>query len=160
MEKKKSIKDTLEELKMMRKASKERQKGKNTTSEDIKSRMEKREMNKAKEDLKAAKKGGKKYGSKAMGAKDTARNFAGDGEGQGYMPATKIPSKDYSKKPTTNSADQYKAKKESPKKTPRRSPAAGREDMMSRQRRQEIMDREERKRKNDKEKGGSNVVGS
>ena len=53
MEKRKTIKDTLEELKMMRKASKERQEGKNTTSEDIKSRMEKREMNKAKEDLKA-----------------------------------------------------------------------------------------------------------
>ena len=164
MEKRKTIKDTLEELKMMRKASKERQEGKNTTSEDIKSRMEKREMNKAKEDLKAAKRGGRKYGGKAMGAKDTARNFAGDGEGQGYTPATKIPSKDYSKKPTTNSADQYKPKKskpkeEAPKKAPWRSPAAGREDMMSRQRRQEIMDREERKRKNDKDKGGSNVVG-
>jgi hypothetical protein len=129
---------------------------------DFKTRMEKREMEKAKEDLKAekkaARKGGRKYGGKAMGAKDTARNFSGDGEGQVYTPATKIPSKDYSKKPTTNSADQYKAKKEAPK-TSRRSPAAGREDMMSRQRRQEIMDREERKRKNDKDKGGSNVIG-
>ena len=144
----------------MRKATKRRQKGENVTSEDIKARMEKREMEKAKEDLKTAKKGGRKYGGKAMGAKDTARNFAGDGEGQGYTPATKIPSKDYSKKSITNSTDQYKAKKKSEDKAPRRSPAAGREDMMSRQRRQEIMDREERKRKNDKDKGGSNVVGS
>ena len=147
----------------MRKATKRRQKGENVTSEDIKARMEKREMDKAKEELrtqrKAAGKGGNKFGKVAMGAKGTARNFAGDGEGQGYMPATKIPSKDYSQKSTTNSTDQYKAKKKSEDKAPRRSPAAGREDMMSRQRRQEIMDREERKRKNDKDKGGSNVVG-
>jgi hypothetical protein len=160
MEKRKTIKDTLKEIEYMRKATKRRQKGENVTSEDIKARMEKREMEKAKEDLKAAKRGGNKFGKVAMGAKGTARNFAGDGEGQGYMPATKIPSKDYSKKSTTNSTDQYKAKKKSEDKAPRRSPAAGREDMMSRQRRQEIMDREERKRKNDKDKGGSNVVGS
>ena len=113
-----------------------------------------------KAEKKAAKKGGRKYGSRAMSAQGTARNFSGDGEGQGYTPATRIPSKDYSQKSTTNSTDQYKAKKKSEDKAPRRSPAAGREDMMSRQRRQEIMDREERKRKNDKEKGGSNVVGS
>jgi len=146
MKMKRDIEDMIE-------ASKRRQKGKNVTSENIKAR-------KAKEELKAVKRGGRKYGGKAMSAQDTARNFAGDGEGQGYTPATKISSKDYSKKSTTNSTDQYKAKKKSEDKAPRRSPAAGREDMMSRQRRQEIMDREERKRKNDKDKGGSNVVGS
>jgi hypothetical protein len=159
MEKKKksSIKDILEDINTMRKASKERQQGKNTTSEDIKARMEKREMEKAKEELKtqkkAARKGGRKYGSKAMGAKDTARNFAGDGEGQGYTPATKIPSKDYSKKPTTNSADQYKPKKskpkeEGPKKAPRRRPT-GREEMIA----QRYMD-------NEKNKKNGPVVGS
>ena len=37
---------------------------------------------------------------------------------------------------------------------------AGREDMMSNQRQREIMEREERKRKNNMDKGGSNVVGS
>jgi len=125
---------------------------------DFKTRMEKREMEKAKEELKtqkkAARKGGRKYGSKAMGAKDTARNFAGDGEGQGYTPATKIPSKDYSKKPTTNSADQYKPKKNKPKeegpnKAPRRRPT-GREEMIA----QRYMDNEKRKKD-----GGSPVVG-
>lgn len=150
MEKKKSIKDTLKEIEYMRKASKRRQKGENVTSEDIKARMEKREMEKATKELeaqkKAAGKGGNKFGKVAMGAKDTARNFAGDGEGQGYTPATKIPSKDYSKKPTTNSADQYKPKKskpkeEGPKKAPRRRPT-GREEMIA----QRYMDNEKNKK--------------
>jgi len=156
MEKKKSIKDTLKEIEYMRKASKQRQQGKNTTSEDIKARMEKREMEKATKELKAQKKaagkGGNKFGKVAMGAKDTARNFAGDGEGQGYTPATKIPSKDYSKKPTTNSADQYKAKaskSDQPKKAPKRRPT-GREEMIA----QRYMDNEKRKKD-----GGSPVVG-
>ena len=59
---------------------------------------------------------------------------------------------------------EYKAKKkeEQPKgKTkPRQRRGAGREDMMSNQRQREIMEREERKRKNNMDKGGSNVVGS
>lgn len=157
MEKKKSIKDTLKEIEYMRKASKRRQKGENVTSEDIKARMEKREMDKVREELEAQKKdagkGGNKFSKIAMGAKDTARNFAGDGEGQGYTPATKIPSKDYSKKPTTNSADQYKPKKskpkeEGPKKAPRRRPT-GREEMIA----QRYMD-------NEKNKKNGPVVGS
>ena len=122
---------------------------------DFKTRMEKREMEKATKELKAQKKatgkGGSKFGKVAMGAKDTARNFAGDGEGQGYTPATKIPSKDYSKKPTTNSADQYKAKaskSDQPKKAPRRRPT-GREEMIA----QRYMD-------NEKNKKNGPVVGS
>jgi len=70
MEKKKSIKDTLDEIKMMRKASEKRQQGKNTTSEDIKARMEKREMDKAKQDLKAQKKDARKAGRKFSMPKD------------------------------------------------------------------------------------------
>lgn len=70
MEKKKSVKDTLAEIKMMRKASKQRQAGKNTTSEDIKTRMEKRDMAKAKEDLKSQKKDAKKAGRKFSTEKD------------------------------------------------------------------------------------------
>jgi hypothetical protein len=74
MEKKKSVKDTLAELAMMRKASKERQAGKTTNPlmKDFKERMEKRETEKAKEEAKAAKKaakgGGSKYGPTAMKA--------------------------------------------------------------------------------------------
>lgn len=59
---------------------------------------------------------------------------------------------------------EYKAKKkeEQPKEKtkPRQRRGAGREDMMSNQRQREIMEREERKRKNNMDKGGSNVVGS
>ena len=129
----------------MRKATKRRQKGENVTSEDIKARMEKREMNKAKEDLKTQKKEARKAGRKFSTPKDRSQYVAPNGKeymGPGYGPKR-----------------ERKAKEEAPKKAPRRSPAAGREDMMSRQRRQEIMDREERKRKNDKDKGGSSVVG-
>jgi hypothetical protein len=56
MEKKKSVKDTLAELAMMRKASKKRQEGKNVTSEDIKARMQKRETAKAKRRLNSSRK--------------------------------------------------------------------------------------------------------
>lgn len=58
---------------------------------------------------------------------------------------------------------EYKAKKNDgqPKKAKaRQNRGAGREDMMSNQRQREIMEREERKRKNAQDKGGSNVVGS
>ena len=59
---------------------------------------------------------------------------------------------------------EYKAKKkeEQPKEKakPRQRRGAGREDMMSNQRQREIMEREERKRKNNMDRGGSNVVGS
>jgi hypothetical protein len=59
---------------------------------------------------------------------------------------------------------EYKAKKKEDqpkaKAKPRQRRGAGREDMMSNQRQREIMEREERKRKNNMDKGGSNVVGS
>ncbi len=59
---------------------------------------------------------------------------------------------------------EYKAKgkddKPKEKTKPRQRRGAGREDMMSNQRQREIMEREERKRKNNMDKGGSNVVGS
>ncbi len=58
---------------------------------------------------------------------------------------------------------EYKAKKkeDQPKEgaKSRQRRGAGREDMMN-NRQREIMEREERKRKNDMDKGGSNVVGS
>jgi hypothetical protein len=58
---------------------------------------------------------------------------------------------------------EYKAKQKEnqPKKAKtRQNRGAGREDMMSRERQRMIMEREERKRKNAQDKGGSNVVGS
>ena len=59
---------------------------------------------------------------------------------------------------------EYKAKKKEDqpkaKAKTRQRRGAGREDMMSNQRQREIMEREERKRKNNMDKGGSNVVGS
>ena len=59
---------------------------------------------------------------------------------------------------------EYKAKKKEDqpkaKDKTRQRRGAGREDMMSNQRQREIMEREERKRKNAQDKGGSNVVGS
>jgi hypothetical protein len=58
---------------------------------------------------------------------------------------------------------EYKAKgkdeKPKEKAKPRQRRGAGREDMMN-NRQREIMEREERKRKNNMDKGGSNVVGS
>jgi hypothetical protein len=58
---------------------------------------------------------------------------------------------------------EYKAKdkKDQPKAKakPRQRRGVGREDMMN-NRQREIMEREERKRKNNMDKGGSNVVGS
>jgi len=162
MEKKKSIKDTLKEIEYMRKASKQRQQGKNTTSEDIKARMEKREMEKATKELKAQKKatgkGGSKFGKVAMGAKDTARNFAGDGEGQGYTPNTKVEGSAMRDKPLSKAnLDYYKdaqnkkakaSKSDQPKKAPRRRPT-GREEMIA----QRYMD-------NEKNKKNGPVVGS
>lgn len=59
---------------------------------------------------------------------------------------------------------EYKAnkKEDQPKAKPktRQNRGAGREDMMSRERQRMIMEREERKRKNAQDKGGSSVVGS
>ena len=163
MEKKKSVKDTLAELAIMRKASKKRQEGKNTTSEDIKKRMEKRETEKAKEESKAAKKaakgGGNKYGPTAMKAGGTARNFAGSGDGEGYTPKTKVDGSAYSGKSPSDSTSSYKkaqekqAKKakEKEKSAPRQRRATGRGEMIA----QRYMDNEKRKKE-----GGSSVVGS
>jgi hypothetical protein len=80
MEKKKSVKDTLAELAMMRKASKERQAGKNTTSEDIKARMQKRETDKAKEETKQLKKEARKAGRKFSTEKDKSQYVAPNGK--------------------------------------------------------------------------------
>ena len=140
MEKKKSVKDTLEKIKYMRKASKERQAGKNTTSEDIKARMEKREMDKAKQDLKAQKKDARKAGRKFSMPKDKSQYVAPNGKE--YMGPGGGPKRE------------RKAKKEmpeqAPKKAPRRRPT-GRGEMIA----QRYMDNEKRKKD-----GGSSVVGS
>ena len=136
MEKKKSVKDTLAELAMMRKASKERQAGKNTTSEDIKARMQKRETDKAKEETKQLKKEARKAGRKFSTEKDKSQYVAPNGKeyaGPGYGP-----------KP------ERKAKEEGPKKAPKRR-ATGRDEMIA----QRYMDNEKRKKE-----GGSSVVGS
>jgi hypothetical protein len=159
MEKKKSVKDTLAELAIMRKASKKRQEGKNVTSEDIKARMQKRETAKAKEETKAAKKaakgGGNKYGPTAMKAGGTARNFAGSGDGEGYSPKTKVDGSAYSGKSPSDSTSSYKKAQEKQakknKSAPRQRRATGREEMIA----QRYMDNERRKKE-----GGSNVVGS
>jgi hypothetical protein len=147
MEKKESVKDTLVDLEIMSKASKKRQKGKNVTSEDIKARMQKRETDKAKEEAKAAKKeakAAKKEARKAGRPFSTPQYVAPNGKeyaGPGYGP-----------KP------ERKAKEEKPKKAPRRR-ATGRSEMMS-ERQRAVMGREEEKRKQAQEKGGSSVVGS
>jgi hypothetical protein len=139
MEKKKSVKDTLGDLEIMSKASRMRQKGKNVTSEDIKARMQKRETDKAKEETKAAKKEARKAGrpfSTPQYVAPNGKEYAGPG---------------YGPKP------ERKAKEEGPKKAPRRR-ATGRSEMMS-ERRRAVMGREEEKRKQAQEKGGSSVVG-
>ena len=136
MEKKKSVKDTLAELAMMRKASKKRQEGKNVTSEDIKARMQKRETDKAKEEAKAARKEARKVGRKFSTEKDKSRYVAPNGKeymGPGYGPKR-----------------ERKAKEEEPKKASKRR-ATGREEMIA----QRYMDNEKRKKE-----GGSSVVGS
>ena len=141
----KSWKD-LAEARKKREAERGTSKTTNPLMADFKTRMERREMEKAKEELKTQKKEARKAGRKFSTPKDKSQYVAPNGKeymGPGYGPKR-----------------ERKEKEEPAKKAPRRSPAAGREDMMSRQRRQEIMDREERKRKNDKDKGGSNVVGS
>jgi hypothetical protein len=136
MEKKKSVKDTLAELAMMRKASKKRQEGKNTTSEDIKARMQKRETDKAKEETKQLKKGARKAGRKFSTEKDKSQYVAPNGKE--YMG------------PGGGPKPERKAKEEGPKKAPKRR-ATGREEMIA----QRYMDNEKRKKEN-----GSSVVES
>ena len=144
MEKKKSVKDTLAELAIMRKASKKRQEGKNTTSEDIKRRMEKRETDEAKKETKKLKKEARKAGRQFSTEKDKPKYVAPNG-------------KEYAG-PGGGPKPERKAKEEGPMKASKRR-ATGRDEMMS-ERRREIMEREERKRKQAQEKGGSSVVGS
>ena len=138
MEKKKSVKDTLAELAIMRKASKKRQEGKNTTSEDIKKRMEKRETDKAKEETKQLKKEARKGGRPFSTEKDKSQYVAPNGKeyaGPGYGP-----------KPERKKRE----KEEGPKKASKRR-ATGRGEMIA----QRYMDNEKRKKE-----GGSSVVGS
>ena len=130
MEKKKSIKDTLAEIKIMRKASKQRQAGKNTTSEDIKARMEKREMDKAKQDLKAQKKDARKAGRKFSMPKDKSQYVAPNGKE--YMGPGGGPKRERKAKEATE---------QTPKKAPKRRPT-GREEMIA----QRYMDNEKRKK--------------
>ena len=137
MEKKKSIKDTLDEIKMMRKASKERQQGKNTTSEDIKARMEKREMDKAKQDLKDQKKKARDAGRPFSTPRDKSQYVAPDG--REYMGPGGGPKRERKAKEATE---------QTPKKAPRRRPT-GREEMIA----QRYMD-------NEKNKKNGPVVGS
>jgi hypothetical protein len=140
MEKKKSVKDTLAEIKMMRKASEKRQAGKNTTSEDIKARMEKREMEKAKQDLKAQKKDARKAGRKFSMPKDKSQYVAPNGKE--YMGPGGGPKRE------------RKAKKEMPEQAPKKAAKrrpTGRGEMIA----QRYMDNEKRKKD-----GGSSVVGS
>ena len=138
MEKKKSVKDTLAELAMMRKASKERQAGKNTTSEDIKARMQKRETDTAKQETKQLKKEARKAGRQFSTEKDKSQYVAPNGKeymgpGGGPKPERKA-----------------KEKEEGPKKATKRRPT-GRDEMIA----QRYMDNERRKKE-----GGSSVVGS
>ena len=135
----------------------------NPLMKDFKTRMEEREKAKAKEETKAAKKaakgGGNKYGTTAMKAEGTARNFAGSGDGEGYTPKTKVDGSAYSGKSPSDSTSSYKKaqekkakrEKEKEKSAPRQRRATGREAMIA----QRYMDNEERKKK-----GGSSVVGS
>jgi hypothetical protein len=130
MDKKKTLKQMREEIKQMIEASQKRQ-GRDTKSE---------------------------MGSKAMKAKDTSKNFQ-DG---GYKAKTKVDGSKYQGAPISKANLQEYKEAQSPKERakPRQRRGAGREDMISNQRQREIMEREERKRKNNMDKGGSNVVGS
>jgi len=146
----------LAEARKKREAERGTSKTTNPLMKDFKARMEKREMEKAKEDLKTAKKGarrgGRKYGPAAMKAEGTAQNF----QGGGYSTKTKL---DGSKYQGTSSSKanvqeykdaQGKKKDKAPKKAPGRRPT-GREEMIA----QRYMDHEKRKKE-----GGSSVVGS
>ena len=136
MEKKKSVKDTLAELSIMRKASKKRQEGQNTTSEDIKARMQKRETDTAKQETKQLKKEARKAGRQFSTEKDKSQYVAPNGKE--YMG------------PGGGPKPERKKKEEGPKKVTKRR-ATGRDEMIA----QRYMDNEKRKKE-----GGSSVVGS
>ena len=146
----------LAEARKKREAERGTSKTTNPLMKDFKERMEKREMEKAKEDLKTAKKearkGGRKYGAAAMEAKGTSQNFQ-DG---GYDAKTKVDGSKYQGAPISKAnlqkykdAQDKKKDKEQPSK-PRRRPT-GRDEMIA----QRYMDNEKRKKE-----GGGSVVGS
>ena len=136
MEKKKSVKDTLADLAIMRKASEKRQEGQNTTSEDIKARMQKRETDTAKQETKQLKKEARKAGRQFSTEKDKSQYVAPNGKE--YMG------------PGGGPKPERKAKEEGPKKASKRR-GTGRGEMIA----QRYMDNEKRKKE-----GGSSVVGS
>jgi len=108
----------------------------NPLMKDFKERMEKREMEKAKEDLKAQKKEARKAGRQFSTPKDKSQYVAPNGKE--YMGPGGGPKRE------------RKAKEEAPSKAPKRRPT-GREEMIA----QRYMDNEKRKKE-----GGSSVVGS
>jgi hypothetical protein len=113
----------------------------NPLMKDFKERMEKREVEQAKKD---ANKAGRKFST----AEDRSRYVAPNGKeyaGPGYGP-------------NSGGESKSKAAASTPSATRKRR-ATGRDAMMS-ERQREIAEREERKRKQAQEKGGSNVVGS
>ena len=118
----------------------------NPLMEDFKKRMEQREKAKAKEDTKQLKKEARKAGRPFSTEKDKSQYVAPNGKeyaGPGYGP-----------KPERKK----KEKEEGPKKATKRR-ATGRDEMMS-ERQRAVMGREDEKRKQAQERGGSNVVGS
>ena len=113
----------------------------NPLMKDFKERMEKREIEQAKKD---ANKAGRKFST----AEDRSRYVAPNGKeyaGPGYGP-------------NSGGESKSRAAASTPSATRKRR-ATGRDAMMS-ERQREIAEREERKRKQAQEKGGSNVVGS
>ena len=123
----------------------------NPLMKDFKERMEKRETEKAKKELESQKADANKAGRKFSLAEDkpkyvapNGKEYAGPGGG-----------------PNSGGGSKSKAAPSTPSKpaTPRRRRATGRSEMMS-QRQRSVMEREEEKRKQAQEKGGSSVVGS
>jgi len=125
----------LAEARKKREAERGTSKTTNPLMKDFKARMEKREMEKAKEDLKTQKKEARKAGRKFSTPKDKSQYVAPNGKA--YMGPGGGPKRE------------RKAKEEAPKKAPRRRPT-GREEMIA----QRYMDNEKRKKE-----GQSKLVG-
>lgn len=136
MDKKKTLKQMREEIKQMVEASQRRQKGQKVTSEDIKTNP---------------------IGTRAKSVK--AENFRTDIDTG--MKSQKA--KDYSKSKTSGTYMDANNKPNPPSRNkdtkPRQRPGAGREDMMSRQRQDTIMRREEEKKNKAQGMGGGTVFG-
>lgn len=125
----------LAEARKKREAERGTSKTTNPLMADFKTRMEKREMEKAKEELKSQKREAKKAGRKFSTPKDKSQYVAPNGKE--YMGPGGGPKRE------------RKAKEKAPKEAPRRRPGAGREDVMNR-----YMDERERRKE-----GQSRVVG-